>query len=52
MFTGIIENVLTSTSTTNGLSANMGRVLNNNIEALEDRVEILEDKSTTLRLWT
>ena len=56
MFTNIVEDVLTSTSTTNSLSANMGRVLNESILALEERVEDLENSSptggsTTVRIW-
>lgn len=57
MFTNVVEDVLTSTSTTNSLSANMGRVLNESILALEERVENLEggsstgSGSTTVRIW-
>ena len=38
----IVQNTLTSTSTVNALSANMGRVLNENHNALVERVETLE----------
>lgn len=37
-----VEDVLTSTSIENALSANMGRVLNNSIESLNTRVSALE----------
>ena len=53
---------LTSTSTSSALSANQGRVLNEKIEALETRVETLENNSSgsesgsqcdcELRIWT
>jgi hypothetical protein len=42
----LVENNLTSTSTTNALSANMGRILNEAIETLELRVIAIE--GTTL----
>lgn len=38
-----VEDVLNSYSTTNALSANMGRVLNNSIEGLNNRVTALEN---------
>ena len=38
----IVHNGLTSTSTTSALSANMGRVLNESIQALDERVQTLE----------
>lgn len=38
----IVQNTLTSTSTVNALSANMGRVLNESIQALDTRVDTLE----------
>lgn len=41
-----VENVLTSTSVSNALSANQGRVLNGKIEALDTRVEELENNSS------
>lgn len=40
----IVQNTLTSTSTVNALSANMGRVLNENHNALVERVEALEEQ--------
>ncbi len=42
----IVQNTLTSTSTVNALSANMGRVLNENHNALVERVEALEEQGT------
>lgn len=39
----IVHNGLESTSTTSALSANMGRVLNEGLEALEERVQTLEE---------
>ena len=38
-----VINNLTSTSTSNALSANMGRVLNEAIEAMELRITSLEE---------
>ena len=43
----IVHNGLTSTSTAYALSANMGRVLNEKILALDERVQDLEDQGTT-----
>ena len=42
----IVHNGLTSTSTAYALSANMGRVLNEKILALDERVQDLEDQGT------
>lgn len=42
----IVHNGLTSTSTTSALSANMGRVLNESIQALDERVQTLEEAGT------
>lgn len=39
----VVHNGLTSTSTAYALSANMGRVLNEKILALDERVQVLED---------
>lgn len=39
----MVEDVLTSYSTTNALSSNMGRVLNESIEILDSRVTTLEN---------
>lgn len=41
----VVHNGLASTSTTNALSANMGRVLNEKILALDERVTDLESGS-------
>lgn len=41
----VVHNGLESTSTTAALSANMGRVLNESIEALDERVQTLESGS-------
>lgn len=41
-FVGSVENVLTSTSTSNSLSANQGKILNDKITALTARVAALE----------
>jgi hypothetical protein len=49
---GEVEDVLTSTSSTNALSANMGRVLKNLIDDLEARVNAFEASNTKLRQWT
>lgn len=38
-----VEDVLNSYSSTNALSANMGRVLNESIEGLKTRVSTLEN---------
>lgn len=51
---------LTSTSTSSALSANMGRELNEKIEALDTRITTLENNSgdsaaqcdCELRIWT
>lgn len=45
MGTTVIDN-LTSTSSSAALSANQGRVLNEKIEALDTRVEDLENNSS------
>lgn len=48
---------LESTSTTSALSANQGRILNESIEALDTRVEELENSSggnasnSVTRIW-
>lgn len=42
-----VYNALDSTSTINALSANMGRVLNENHNALAERVTALEEGSGT-----
>lgn len=39
----IVHNGLESTSTTSALSANMGRVLNESVQDLDDRVTALEE---------
>lgn len=41
----MIEDVLDSYSSTNGLSANMGRELNEKIEDLEEKVSNLENSN-------
>ena len=42
----VVHNGLASTSTTAALSANMGRVLNESIQALDVRVQTLEEAGT------
>lgn len=42
----IVQNTLTSTSTVNALSANMGRVLNEKCLDLDERVTALEEQDT------
>ena len=52
-----VVNNLTSTSTSSALSANMGRELNEKIEAIDIRVETLENNEGSssnceTRIWT
>lgn len=42
----IVQNTLTSTSTVNALAANQGRVLNEKILALDERVTDLEEQGS------
>lgn len=55
--TTVVDN-LTSTSSSSALSANQGRVLNEKIEALDTRVEEIENNSGSsqndceTRIWT
>lgn len=51
----IVQNTLTSTSTTNALAANQGRVLKGYVDDLDERVTALESGSgsdTTITLAT